>query len=165
MLFHWHAKSTRDIIRVEAFFRSSSFRFCLLELAHAVFAGLPAFMKDFRHQQIEHIQRYSLKANPIAQYLIPAGFVPTHFIIDQFRKWAAGHLPALSLIRLFDAPTQGVFVILVAASHYQPFQFLIEHDMHIHHILQSGNTCRIIPISDNRISLMQVWMKEKRHAY
>ena len=65
--------------------------------------------------------------------------IPVHFFIDQFRKGLAAHLPALTLIRLCNAPAQSILVIFIAATHNNTLQIVIEHDVYINHILQTCN--------------------------
>ena len=94
-------------------------------------------MEDFWHEQIKDVQSFSFEGNSVPQHLISAFTIPVHFFIDQFRKGLATHLPALTLIRLCNAPAQSILVVFITTTHNNALQIVIEHDVYINHILQT----------------------------
>ena len=100
-------------------------------------------MEDFWHKQVKNVQSFPFKSNPVPQHLISTFTVPVHFLIDQLRKRLATHLSALTLIRLCNTPAQSILIIFIAATHNNALQIIIEHNMHINHILQTCDTSRV----------------------
>ena len=100
-------------------------------------------MEDFWYEQIKDVQSFSFEGNSVPQHLISAFTVPVHFLIDRLRKGLATHLPALTLIRLCNAPAQSILIIFIAATHNNALQIIIEHNMHINYILQTCDTSRV----------------------
>lgn len=100
-------------------------------------------MEDFWYEQIKDVQSFSFEGNSVPQHLISTFTVPVHFLIDRLRKGLATHLPALTLIRLCNAPAQSILIIFIAATHNNALQIIIEHNMHINYILQTCDTSRV----------------------
>ena len=110
-------------------------------------------MEDLRHKQIKNVQSFTLKGNSVTQHLISALAVPAHFFVNQFCKRLAGHLPALTLIRLGNAPAQSILVIFITATHNNALQITVEHDMYINYIFQPCDAgcveCDAVPTDHN----------------